>query len=241
MDQTTANNLAQMTSDFYAEVADSFSDTRKSAWSGWERALNVVIAAGGAPEKTLSERGVFPPERNDFLLGAPGPASVGANLTVVDLACGNMRFEKWLQPAKAFCFDNCEALVPQGCEFTKMDLLHELPSVTADLCVCFGFMHHVPTPEWRAKILDYMAQSDVAIVTFWQFLNSEKIAAKAEKIGEKDYLLGWQERTDVKRYCHFYTNEEIAQLMSPFDVIAEFQDDGTNHNLNHYVVFEKSS
>lgn len=252
MSLPSPEELAAETSRFYAEVADSFSATRDHPWPGWQRAMREALSAMAKTLVTINSENFFaysliepsspgPVERfvnGEFAESATEPVvSADSRITVVDFACGNMRFEDWLQPAHAICIDNCEQLVPEGREFINCDLLKEIPDAKADLAVCFGFMHHIPTHEQREALLAQMAKSKVAIVTFWQFLNSEKIAAKAELIEGNDYWLHWQDRSDIKRYCHNYTDTEIAGLMAPYEILAEFQEDGRNHNLNHYVVF----
>ena len=99
----------------------------------------------------------------------------------------------------------------------------------------------------------------VAIVSFWQFLNSPRIAAKAEKttahayaaarlapgaLEENDYLLGWQHADDVFRYCHHFDEREIDRLVTSvsgeISEIARFSADGKSHDLNRYVVLRKN-
>lgn len=63
----TARTLAQLTMDFYAQVSASFSATRADPWEGWER-----------------------------LLREAAPTFAGDRLVVLDLACGNLRFERFL-------------------------------------------------------------------------------------------------------------------------------------------------
>ena len=65
------NNLNQK---FYEKTAEEFSKTRQSPWSGWYLLLNAI---------------------NDFLV--PTSISSGSPLSVLDLGCGNGRFEKFLR------------------------------------------------------------------------------------------------------------------------------------------------
>lgn len=94
MTYETARILSQITSDFYARVSSSFSDTRQAPWEGW---------------KCVAE------ETRDVCV--PG-------MRVLDLGCGNLRFERFLAscigrenaPAKlnAWAYDNCPSLVEAG-------------------------------------------------------------------------------------------------------------------------------
>jgi hypothetical protein len=136
------------------------------------------------------------------------------------------------------------------------------PRGTFDLAVCFGFMHHLPRTAWRHQVLgaliDACAQGGFVAVSFWQFANSEKLLAKAQAATEQaklalgvslgasqtgDFLLGWQDRTDVWRYCHNFSDAEIDALLAAFAQVARpitrFSADGKQGNLNKYIVLQK--
>ncbi|MDO4841598.1 MAG: methyltransferase domain-containing protein [Phoenicibacter congonensis] len=105
MNEATRQKCISLTSNFYAEVAGSFSSTRQSAWNGWQK----IIEAVELPDE----------------------------FSVLDLACGNLRFEEFLASTfnvasdtqqvntasetinqgtktitRALCVDNCEDLLP---------------------------------------------------------------------------------------------------------------------------------
>lgn len=252
MDQKTANKCIQLTTEFYKEVAASFSETRQSAWSGWEKALEFVS---------------FP---EDFKL--------------LDVACGNLRFEKFLEsfgvtPSKIVCVDNCEEFgnfksgtnLPY--EFNKVDLLKNFGKSKSgtnfsnekfDLVVCFGFFHHIPGKERRAEFLKKLIlslaqiskdQFPHLIISFWEFMKDERIAKKAIEttervkeayglsLDENDYFLGWRDREDVFRYCHNFSDGEIEAMVEEVtgvELVTSFLEDGKNHDLNRYVVLKAS-
>ena len=89
MDKEIAQKLSALTSDFYVRCTHEFSATRQAGWAGWNECLKI-----------LREQGFFARD----------------NLDVLDLACGNMRFEKFLLselesiPFRFFCIDNCDEL-----------------------------------------------------------------------------------------------------------------------------------
>ncbi len=66
-----ANKLNLLNRNFYAQAGTSFSSTRKSAWPGWNNCIQTVL---------------------DLI-----PSSSG--LSLLDLACGNLRFENWIGQA----------------------------------------------------------------------------------------------------------------------------------------------
>ncbi len=120
--------------------------------------------------------------------------------SVLDIACGNMRFKSYLEQrfgAGAFSYygvDSCRALLPDGnaCAFQEVDLidallangLAEKPSVPpCDLTVCFGFLHHVPSFALRAELMTELlgmtAEGGVVAISFWQFAEDAKHLEKA--------------------------------------------------------------
>jgi SAM-dependent methyltransferase len=171
MDAATAAKLRIINNSFYRLHGASFSQTRQAPWAGWRRCLEYITALAGS-----------------------GP------LSVLDLACGNLRFASFLQdalpatPLAYFGVDDCDELLrPCGIEFQNLDLLHELENdvslseslnaPTCDLAVCFGFMHHVPTHAQRlavlSALLDKTRIGGIAIVTFWRFMENASMAARA--------------------------------------------------------------
>ena len=122
MDRTTARAMSEQTSAFYRRVSTSFSATRQNPWAGWERLCDLLY-----------------PEGMD-------------SLRILDLACGNLRFERFLanrmrkasaesvrhvEPHKdaqakrssqdtprldVWAYDNCDALVAEGLEQLDLDV-----------------------------------------------------------------------------------------------------------------------
>ncbi len=90
--------LSRITTRFYAENAESFSATRSRPWDGWAELANFLRTRG------WGENCACPPAANFRLR------------SVLDIACGNMRFERFLSDAfsderLAFtCVDNCGGL-----------------------------------------------------------------------------------------------------------------------------------
>lgn len=251
MKQETARMLARLTSEFYAQTAASFSATRQAPWAGWQRVLDETGAA-------RRER-----------------------LCVLDLACGNLRFERFLAercPASdvcAFAYDGCDELA-KGQEVPGVTVDYRLLDVVealfagvlgsslevedCNLAVCFGFMHHLPLAQQRLHLLEALvervAHGGYVAVSFWQLSHSERLLAKAQvttqaalpalgfdDLGPGDYLLGWQERSDVLRYCHDFSEQEIDELVSALDVAREtarFSADGATGNLNRYLILQRA-
>ncbi|VEG99619.1 Uncharacterised protein [Slackia heliotrinireducens] len=119
--------------------------------------------------------------------------------TVLDLACGSLRFERFLPDAIAYAVDACDPLVEEAggagpnVRFQKLDIIRILldggdltEAIEAPMCdaaVCFGFMHHVPGFDRRVAVLkalvDCVRPGGHVCVSFWQFMNNGKLAEKA--------------------------------------------------------------
>ena len=232
MDMQEARRLSDITNEFYRTVHASFSATRQAPWPGWERVTEVA----------------FP--------GADNGACSLQPFDILDLACGNLRFERFLagrvSNARVWAADICDELVELApaddlseLHYQHVDLASDPSAVVApacDLCVSFGFMHHLPSTEQRMAVLrtlvDHMRPGGFVAVSFWQFARDERLRAKATPLAEPgDYLMGWQHEQDVRRYCHSYEEDEISALVAglPAEVqeVARFSADG---NLNRYVI-----
>lgn len=254
-EEVLALRLCALTGEFYRANAESFSQTRQSPWQGWVRLLEVMDSV--AKQKPLR---------------------------VLDLACGNLRFERYLADAlpckmlSGYAVDNCDPLVEAGernesdalsrMSFQNLDAIERLsagclrealeaPDASCDLAVSFGFMHHVPLERWRVELLRALIAKvrpgGFVAVSFWRFLNSDKLARKAKETTSRaraelgipelppnDYLLGWQDTQGLYRYCHHFDEPEIERLLAMVadsaDLVSRFEADGKTGNLNEYVV-----
>ena len=73
MDERAARRADRLTAGFYARYGESFSTTRTGGWPGWSRLEG--------PLRAVARRA----------------ADEGRALRVLDLGCGNLRFERWLE------------------------------------------------------------------------------------------------------------------------------------------------
>lgn len=276
VDTKFAQMLCQLNNDFYRDQAVSFSDTRHAKWPGWERCLKAVSS-------------VFLDQSNSVVL---------------DVACGNLRFEKFLafqlleRHIQVWALDSCDELLPQTCAGTLVEKVNadgaDTPDATdvhlqinylhcdvmeaigsskaftygipqADISVSFGFMHHVPLPEWRVQLLNSLIEATkpggFVCVSFWEFLADEGLAAKAYKTHERalaelgpvwgfssadfndgDFLLGWRNTPGAYRYCHSFSTSEVDALIATVsqraECVARFRADGRTETLNEYIVLQ---
>lgn len=163
MNRETVRALCQLNTEFYERNAASFSQTRTAPWEGWRRCM----AACGFDD-------------SDEALGQSMDTQIADS--VLDIACGNLRFEAFLANTyphvdwSFFAVDNCEPLVASGqediakkvhftCEDIVSNLLDGLPAAEPantpafaaatpfDLVVSFGFLHHIPSFDLRQQFL----------------------------------------------------------------------------------------
>lgn len=126
-------------------------------------------------------------------------------VSVLDVACGNMRFKSFLEstgrePERYFAVDSCSELIPadHDASFQELDIVRaliadelatRLEAPRCTLVTCFGFMHHVPTCELRMRLMSVlieMAQpGGIVAISFWQFAHDEVMQAKAVKTTER--------------------------------------------------------
>lgn len=173
MDSFTADMLRALNNRFYRDNRTSFSATRRNSWPGWNRCVELCCAH-------VSARGA----------------------RVLDVACGNMRFERYLREACGFedfsytGVDSCELFdeLPAQARFVEADLLEscgtgenglsELVGLHAfDLCACFGFFHHVPSQAARIELVEQLLATvrsgGHVAVSLWRFADVPELADKA--------------------------------------------------------------
>ena len=221
MDTKTAEILCKTTADFYRVQAASFSATRTAPWHGWVRCVDAMTKALGvmghgalsSARSQFSKDEDVSHESPGFLKGAidyladEGISSANSLVfSVFDLACGNLRFERYLEEVlpdaslRIYAVDSCDELVASAdglsipVTYESSDIvsglidgsplfrLHHAPQ--SDMAVSFGFLHHVPGEELRVRVLegliDAVRPEGCVAVSLWQFMNNPALAAKAE-------------------------------------------------------------
>lgn len=134
-----------------------------------------------------------------------------------------------------------------------------------DLAVSFGFLHHVPGFDTRVRflrdLLVCVRPGGAAAVSLWRFMDDARLAAKAEAAREGalatlaphgvmaasleagDHFLGWRNEAEAYRYCHHFSEEEVAALTEAVAdlafIVARYKADGKTNDLNHYLVFRR--
>ena len=144
MNRETVGRLDRINRDFYATHAEEFLATRASPWPGWDRLLPHL-------------RSIEPPS---------------APLRILDVGCGNGRLGLWLEDHlerrhRYVGLDRSLALLSRMRRATDalrparflVDVVRSdghLPCrpATYDAALALAFLHHVPSLELRAALID---------------------------------------------------------------------------------------
>ena len=235
MNDSTIQTLIDLNNRFYGQFASDFDDSRHAAWPGWLRLIPHL--------KSLDE--------------SKSP------IRIVDLACGNARFWKFLTAElyRSFRYlgvDSCMGLLDcaptaENSELIHHDVLMEgYPELACDFVGSFGFFHHIPSFERRRDILQKMVShtelGGIIAVAFWAFAERPRFDSKVlpwpEELQreEGDYILTWNRGGLGTRYCHYVSEAEEAELIRglPVEVVDRFSEDGKTHDLNRYLVLRRT-
>lgn len=127
--------------------------------------------------------------------------------TILDVACGNMRFERFASTLKGegdvefYCVDSCAELASElpGVKFQQLDVVElcigradiaqAICSPACDLTVSFGFLHHIPGFEARCHFVNALlrktAPGGLVALSFWRFMEDDRLARKALAVTEQ--------------------------------------------------------
>lgn len=230
MDSQLVKQLRKLNNDFYINVAESFSKTRSSYWSGW---LSI--------KKYIKEKD-----------------------RILDLGCGNGRFLSFLKDNfNNFTYlglDNNEKLISiakniesEKCKFENVDILN-LENIQKleqyDVIVLFGVLHHIPSKKLRISFLKEVKaklnENGLLIISFWDLLTNKKLLKRSikysEELEEGDYIIDWLNDSNLKRYVHSFTEDEVKDIAKALDlkIIDCFRDDGKDKNSNIYAVLKNA-
>lgn len=250
MRQEIFQRLLNINKEFYQSFGQAFAQTRRRVQPGVRRALAEWITDGnwldiGCGSGTLAQAW-----RNTGLKGT---------YTGIDFS------EPLLADA------GCQELADDGrlsVTFRQADLAaegweHSLPLRVYDGAVSFAVLHHIPSAAYRQQLLGAVARlirpGGLFILSVWQFQHSPKLLARvlpwravglaAEDIEAGDKLLDWRyhpggtEGAPGLRYVHLFSSEELLGLarVAGFEVIDEYQSDGSGGKLGLYQVWRRAA
>ena len=263
MDSQTQNALLTLNRCFYEQVAHHFDATRQN----WTPGLWAILPYFKAPGKELLsvlDVGCG----NGRFARLLEEAGIVASYTGVD---GN---ETLLQIARK----SAANLAGVSCQFIQADLantgwprvlaagrragdrrvhaptkLYETPRYNVVLCT--ATMQHLPGYTLRLRLMRDLRRlsTGYVILSFWQFLSSERFRNKlidpgtvgisAAKLDPGDGLLPWRQGVDAIRYVHQVDEAELRQLAADAGqtVLHKFRADGRESDLNLYAVLGRAA
>jgi tRNA (uracil-5-)-methyltransferase TRM9 len=249
MPATIQARLLDLNRQFYATVAGEFDLTRHGLPTG------MVDLAGR--------------------LAARKHAGGKDTLRVLDVGCGNGRFARALaqvgQAAEYLGVDADDRLLAAAAAQTT-----SLPQVNTrlvqvdiaqpnwpeqlgsdepfDAVVCLAVLHHFPGLALRQRIVadlaHLLAVHGILAMSTWQFLTSERLAAKQiewtelgidpANVEPGDALLPWNQGSYAVRYVHQLELDEVETLAggAGLRVTDTFRADGKEGNLNLYTLLQ---
>lgn len=252
MNQATINQLNRLNQQFYHKVASSFDQTRQQAWQGWEKLLPEI--------KALEKNNNQPLKVLDLGCGNARFAEFLSENGIQYQYLGVDSNPQLLKKAQ-------EKLSTDKHQFQETDLVELLVSKNQlssqfqqqyDLVVAFGLLHHIPSFNLRAELVKQAISllknsNSLAIFATWQFASEERFQKKLvnpevanidpAQLEENDYLLGWQDRENCYRYCHFVDEQEMIKLIKEAGnckLISSFFADGKSGKLNRYFTLKQS-
>jgi len=240
--------LKNLTTEFYQQIALEFDPTRKYQWVGWKKIFDFCRSRKFIPKGIL------------------------------DVACGNGRFVETahdLNPeinylgidSNEFLLDKANKNYAQKnkIEFRNVDIYDDWGlKKKYDLVVAFGIVHHLIDNRSRTiffeRIKNAVKENGFVVVTFWDFLSEPKLAKKIisqekftsiqvdgknrltkilNNLEVNDYILDWKRGQIAYRFAHYYTDKEIKQLANSAElkIIEKFVADGSNKQANKYYIF----
>lgn len=254
MNRQIQETLLALNRDFYESVAPHFDATRRG-WTPGLRAILPHLRAFGKEKLALLDVGCGN-GRFARLLAHEG---IAASYTGVD---GNQAL---LQLGR----EGARNLVGVDCHFTRADLadpfwpdtltgqgeagsgwltIAEPPQF--DVVLCLATMQHLPGYALRLRLLKDLSRLSAGpvILSFWQFLSSERFRAKliepeeagvvSSELEPGDAFLPWRQGVEAVRYVHQVDEAELRQLAADagMSVVGTFRADGKETNLNLYAV-----
>lgn len=229
-------HLNQLNKTFYAQTAESFSQSRDHAWEGWEKLLPYLqmplsILDVGCGNGRF---GIFLHEKLGDRIQYHG---IDNAPTLLDFAR-----EVFEQRDLAFTLE-------------QRDIVENPPDEeTYDLVAIFGVLHHIPGYENRhdfvRQINQRVKQGGLLVFTSWRFYEQsrfkERIVAWPDdiEVEANDYLLDWRRgtsETPALRYCHYIDDAEHQSLVlaTGLTEISSYRADGRSGDLNAYSILRR--
>lgn len=251
MKSTTYNKILDLNNNFYSNISYDFSKTRQRSWSGWQLST-TLIKRPKTPIKIL-DIGCGNGRYYKFLAKMLPKKSEYIGLDTNELLLNEAKLQ----------IQNVS--LEHKVTFKYFDVITNIHNLRKkyNLVVAFGITHHIPSmggrTKWFNTIVKLIQPNGFLIYTIWDFLNTtpnnklkEEITTKQgfnfnkEELEDGDYFLSWDNKPNLYRYCHAYSDAEHNQIIQNLQkagltMIYTFVADGKKNNTNKYFIYKKSS
>ena len=196
-------------------------------------------------------------------------------IRLLDAGCGNGRFARALVAREIkgsytgldadrqlldLAAAQTKALPDLRCQFVQADLTDpgwdsRLDPGGYDVVVALAVLHHLPGEALRqqvtAQLAGLLAPRGLLALSTWQFLSSERLAARTvdwstvglngQDVEPGDAVLPWEQGTHALRYVHHLDLAEVERLLAAcqLHLSTTFRADGKEGNLNLFVVAQR--
>ncbi len=256
MDLTIAKKLISLNQDFYNQIGPYFNHSRDYAWEGWDKLLSYISSLNLSSKLRVLDIGCGNGRFYDFLQQnfSYQVDYCGLDFSEYLLTKARDRLQVYLKAQWQLL--QLDILDKDWTEAWKEEELSKF-----NLIVAFGLLHHIPSAELRLGFFNncrqYLSKDGYLIFTTWQYLDVPRLRKRlvskdselfkqiltnyqisADELEANDNILDWQKGRISYRYSHYYTQEEIEQLLaaSGFKLEASFLADGREGNINRYFV-----
>lgn len=248
MNLETIGALKAINRRFYETLAEDFNATRLKPWVGWKRVEELVERRIGKSKRLkVLDLGCGNGRFGRYL------HDKGYRLEYVGVD-GN---ERLLNLARKSLGEVAQVSLIRS-EVEAVGGLVERGS--CEVVVAMGLVHHLPSGRARMGLMKKAAlmvkPGGMLVVSLWQFMADKRQKKKVvawndtrksgfgideSELEEGDWLLSWQNKEGLVRYCHQVTKKEEGLLVraSGLRLMEVFKADGKEGGLNRYLVLSR--